>query len=101
MKQFKLLLALLLISSVAFGQVPTIEDLPRPVLREWKKDVRAVERNAKKAARQGFDILPDPIETPIEVPAEYSDDPAVKAIISWQTGLQRMPELEERIHQAR
>lgn len=99
MKQFKLLLALLLISSVAFGQVPTIEDLPRPVLREWKKDVRAVERNAKKAARQGFDILPDPIETPIEVPAEYSDDPAVKAIISWQTGLQRMPELEERIKQ--
>lgn len=96
MKYLKLLL-LLLISSIAFGQVPTLEDLPREIRREYKKDVREAERQRKKDDRAGYQILPFPGETPIEIPAEYSNDPTVQAIVSWQTTLQRMPELEARI----
>ena len=93
----KILLMLLLIGSVLLGQVPTIEDLPRPILKEWKKDVRETRQNARKADRQGYDIKPDPIETPIEIPAEYNDDPTVQEIISWQTEMQRLQALENRI----
>jgi hypothetical protein len=95
MKYFKILL-LLLISSVTFAQVPTLEDLPRSIIREWKKDVKETERAAREAAKDGFDIVPDPIETPVEIPVNYFD-PGSLEIVSWQTQLQRMPELEARI----
>lgn len=96
MKYFKML-CLLLISAVAFGQAPTLEDLPREIRKEYRKDVKETEKVAKRALKDGFDIVPDPIETPIVIPSEYMDDPAVQGIISWQTSLQRMPELEKRI----
>lgn len=88
---------LLLISAVAFGQAPTLEDLPREIRRQYKKDVRESERQVKRDVKAGYDITPFPGEVPVVIPAEYSDDSTVKAIISWQTALQRMPELEARI----
>ena len=95
MKYLKLLL-LLLVGATLLGQTPTLEELPRKLVRQYKKDVRQVERDAKQAERDGYDILPDPVETPIEIPVSYFD-PGSLEIISWQTRLQRMPELYERI----
>lgn len=86
---------------VAFGlsaQVPTFEELPRGIRKEARQDLREAKRDYKKLQREGWEILPDPIETPIEIPVSYFD-PGSLEIVSWQTKLQRMPELYDRIQQ--
>jgi len=56
---------LIAFSFSAFGQVPTLEDLPNKFKKEFKKDQREAEKVAKELDRDGWDIVPDPIEVPI------------------------------------
>ena len=95
MKQFIFFL-LMAFSIAAFAQVPTLEDLPNKFKREYKQDQRDAEKEAKRLDREGWDIVPDPIEVPIEIPKSYFD-PGSLAIVSWQTQLQRVAQLEARI----
>jgi hypothetical protein len=94
--KLKFLFLFLALSFVAFAQVPRLEDLPAKVQREYKRDVKEVEQNRKDAIRDGYDIFPDPVETPIVIPAEFFN-PGNLEIISWQTRLQRVAELQARI----
>lgn len=95
--KFIKLFALLLFSVSLFGQVqvPTLEDLPKKIQRQYQRDVKKSERAAEKAERDGFDIIPDPIETPVVVPTEYG--PNTLKIQSWQTNLQRVDALIQRM----
>lgn len=93
----KYILFLLLAFSFALSaQVPTMEDLPGKFQREYKQTQREIKRDAKEAERKGYDIVPDPIEAPIPIPKSYFD-PGSLQIVSWQTQLQRVAELEARI----
>lgn len=90
---------MLYLMMVAFGlsaQVPTFEELPRSIKKEARQDLRQAKRDYKALQREGWDILPDPIETPVEIPVNYFD-PVSLEIVSWQTQLQRVPDLYDRI----
>lgn len=92
----KILLYLLLLAFGLTAQVPTFEELPRGIRKEANRDLRQAKKDYKKLQREGWDILPDPIETPVEIPVSYFD-PGSLQIISWQTQLQRVPDLYDRI----
>jgi hypothetical protein len=95
MKQYIFFL-LMAFSLAAFAQAPTLEDLPNKFKREYKQDQREAEKEAKRLEREGWDIVPDPTEVAIPLPKSYFD-PGSLQIISWQTQLQRVAELENRI----
>lgn len=94
-KYFLALLGSLLMISV-FAQPPSIEDLPRDVRREARKIEREQDRQTKEDERAGYEITPLPGEYPIPVPRSLYD-PHTEYVQSWQTELQRMSELSERI----
>lgn len=94
--KFKFLFLFLALHLALFAQVPRLEDLPAKVQREYKRDMKDAEREREEAKRDGFDILPDPGETPIVIPTEFFN-PGSLEIISWQTRLQRVAELQARI----
>ena len=96
MKQRIIFFLLMAFSLAAFAQVPSLEDLPNKFKREYKQDQREAEKEAKRLDREGWDIVPDPIEVPIEIPKSFFD-PGSLRIISWQTQLQRVAQLEARI----
>jgi len=50
------------------AQVPIIEDLPRSIKKEHRQDVRKAKRESKKQEREDWDIVIDPIETPVRIP---------------------------------
>jgi hypothetical protein len=91
-----MMLMALFFSMTLTAQAPTLEDLPNKFKREYKKDQREAEKEAKRLEREGWDITPDPIEVAIPLPKSYFD-PGSLQIISWQTQLQRVAELENRI----
>ena len=87
---------LIAFSFSAFGQVPTLEDLPNKFKKEFKKDQREAGKVAKEQEKAGWDIVADPIEVALPIPKSYFD-PGSLQIVSWQTQLQRVADLESRI----
>ena len=91
-----MMLMALFFSMTLSAQVPTLEDLPNKFKKEFKKDQREAEKVAKEQEKAGWDIVADPIEVALPIPKSYFD-PGSLQIVSWQTQLQRVAELESRI----
>jgi hypothetical protein len=95
MRSLLILLFVAIATAVSAQDAPALTDLPRKVYREQRKEIRDVERRIEQDREAGYDILPSPIEVPLIVPEDY--EVSIKAIESWQTRTQRIPEIRQRI----
>lgn len=89
------LLLLLLATTWATAQV-TLEPTKRE-LRRWERSIDATERSLEEMRRDGYEILPDPLETPLYLARERGTE--AQRITSWQTTLQRTEELHAELVQ--
>lgn len=87
---------IVILAFVAFSSTAQkLESLPRSVQRQYEKDVKRAEKESERLIEDGWDIVPSPIEVPIVIPA--TRDAGALQNVSWQSNLQRVTALRQRI----